>query len=117
MSLPYTANLTVYRGDVFTFPTINVTDSGTQRSVTSATAQLHIRESADAATTTIELDQTSGITLQATDPTISAGLTAAQTATLTRGKIYVYDLSVTFDGLGPQTYIRGTLAAIGDVSR
>lgn len=109
---PGTLNLEFVSGDAYSH-TIHFQDAnGTALDVSAYTHRAQIRSSHAAATATdIAIDESAAATGD-----VRISLTAAQTRALRRG-VFVWDMERELAGGEPQTVLRGTAAALPDVTR
>lgn len=110
-------NITCDQGATFS-RTLTWTDPAKNpRNLTGYTARMHVRTTADATTTLIELTTAnSRISLGGTAGTITLTISATDTAALTPGK-YVYDLELVSGGGVVDRLIEGNFVVKAEVTR
>ncbi len=116
MALPLINNITIYRGDNFSYPITLQTTGGVAINLTGATITSQIKNTPD--------DVTALISFTVANTALSSGqftlsLTSTNTASLSfsNGATGVYDVQVVDSGGNTTTYLAGTVTLTKDVTR
>lgn len=115
MQAPGKLNLDLYQGASWSYVLTWKVD-GNPVNLTSYSARLQARVTADATTTALSLTTGSGITLGGAAGTVSLARSSAQTAALTPGR-YLYDLELESAGGEVTRLIEGELIIHAEVTR
>lgn len=115
MITPGNYNITVWSGADYD-KTFTVTQNGTAINWSGYTAQMQVRESADATATLLSLTNGSGITLGGTAGTIALTITNAQSSAIDAGS-YSYDLEMISNGGLITRLLQGSFNVVGNVTR
>lgn len=115
MITPGNYNITVWQGADYD-KTFTVTQNDTPINWSGYTAQMQVRESADATATLLSLTNGSGITLGGTAGTILVAITNAQSSAIDAGP-YSYDLELISNGGTITRLLQGSFTVVGNVTR